>query len=319
MKDKTLDLSIILNKKTIISFIISFAILYFLMKNVDIKNVISVSKNLNLTLYFWAIAAYYSSFFIRGLRWQKLLDTIKIRVSIFPLTEMVFLSWFANSIVPAKIGDIYRSSLLKKYNNVSISTSIGTIVAERIFDLSVLIILLSVSGLLLFKGKMPLEIKQSIEIGSILLGFIILMLVLLKLFKNYIRKIIPKKFVNIFENLHHGVYNSFSNMDTFVYVAILTIVTWILEAGRFLLVSRALGVNLDLLAIIFVVLAASLITALPLTPAGLGAVEVAIVGILAILGVDTAIGTSLALLDRIISYWSILAVGAIVYTISDKT
>ena len=166
---------------------------------------------------------------------------------------------------------------------------------------------------------MPEQIAQSLEIGYILLGLAIIGLVLLNLFKSHILRLVPDKLSIIFENLHNGIYGSFSNANTFVYVAVFTMIIWFLEAGRFFLVTRALGVDLNLPVIIFVVLAASLITAIPLTPAGLGAVEVSIVGILAVMGIDTAIGTSIALLDRIISYWSILAVGAIVYTFSDKT
>ena len=320
MNDKTpLNSRTLLNKKTIISFIVSFAILYLLIKNIDINGVIAVSKNLDISIYVLAIAVHYSSFYVRGLRWKKLLNTIQIRASTPALTEMVFLSWFANSIVPAKIGDVYRSYLLKRYNSAPMSTSLGTIVVERIFDIAVLMILLSVSGAILFKDKIPEHILQSLEVGYILLGIVIFGLVFLKVFKNRIVQIIPNKFVMVFENMYSSVYDSFSNVNTFVNVSTLTIVSWFLESGRFFLVTRALGVDLNLPVIIFVVLAASLITAIPLTPAGLGAVEVSIVGILAIMGIDTATGTSIALLDRVISYWSILAVGAVVYTFSNKT
>jgi hypothetical protein len=92
---------------------------------------------------------------------------------------------------------------------------------------------------------------------------------------------------------------------------------WALEASRFMLVTKSLGVNLGFEIIIFVVLSASLLTAIPLTPAGLGAVEVSIVFLLGIFGTDVATGTSIALLDRLISYWSILITGALVH-IFDK-
>lgn len=135
MNDKTQpDFRNLLNKKTIVSFIVSFSILYILIKNVDFNSVIAVSKNLNLPIYALAIAVHYSSFYVRGLRWKKLLNALNIQAGTSVLTEMVFLSWFANSIVPAKIGDVYRSYLLKKYNRAPISTSIGTIVVERVFD-----------------------------------------------------------------------------------------------------------------------------------------------------------------------------------------
>ena len=43
------------------------------------------------------------------------------------LVEIIYLSWFVNCIVPAKLGDAYRSYLLKRNSNVAFSSTIGTI------------------------------------------------------------------------------------------------------------------------------------------------------------------------------------------------
>jgi uncharacterized protein (TIRG00374 family) len=77
--------------------------------------------------------------------------------------------------------------------------------------------------------------------------------------------------------------------------------------------------------IVFVALAAALMTTLPLTPAGLGFAEGAIVGVLLLAaraglapGVDEHAAASIALLDRGISYWSLIAVGLVVYPLSKR-
>ena len=77
--------------------------------------------------------------------------------------------------------------------------------------------------------------------------------------------------------------------------------------------------------IVFVALAAALVTTLPLTPAGLGFAEGAIVGVLLLAaraglapGVDEHAAASIALLDRAISYWSIIAIGLVVYPLSKR-
>ena len=66
-------------------------------------------------------------------------------------------------------------------------------------------------------------------------------------------------------------------------------------------------------------------TSLPLTPAGLGVAEGAIVGILLLAqgaglapGVTDHAAASIALLDRGISYWSLIAVGLVVYPLSRR-
>ena len=69
---------------------------------------------------------------------------------------------------------------------------------------------------------------------------------------------------------------------------------------------------------VFVALAASLLTTIPLTPAGLGAVETGIVGVLQWVGVERNAAASVAVIDRVIGYWSILVIGVVIYIVSRK-
>ena len=67
-------------------------------------------------------------------------------------------------------------------------------------------------------------------------------------------------------------------------------------------------------------LVASLLTAIPFTPAGLGLVELGVVGILTLIyGVDQEQAAAIALLDRAISVLSIIVLGSIAYVLSSKT
>ncbi|MBC2697591.1 MAG: hypothetical protein HF976_10475 [ANME-2 cluster archaeon] len=65
-------------------------------------------------------------------------------------------------------------------------------------------------------------------------------------------------------------------------------------------------------------LSASLVSALPITPGGLLAVEFTIVGVFMLLGVHTGISAGIAILDRAISYWGLMAVGAVVYVVGGR-
>nr|WP_321496395.1 lysylphosphatidylglycerol synthase transmembrane domain-containing protein [uncultured Methanolobus sp.] len=314
---KTEISALVFSKKTIVSFLISFLILYILVKNVDAESVLNVSRTASLPLLITAFIVHYLSFLVRGTRWKTLLNIIGISSNTLKLTKMVFLSWFVNSIVPAKLGDIYRSYLLKKSTETPISASLGTIFVERIFDIAVLLLLLTSSGLLIFKNNIPQQISEAMGIGYLLLIIICIGLICSWLFRDRIFELIPEKIHFHTRNLHNGVYISLSSKSTVFKTILLTLVIWTLEASRFMLVTKSLGLHLGFELIIFVVLAASLLTAIPLTPAGLGAVEVSIVFLLGIFGVGTATGTSVALLDRLISYWSILVTGTAVY-IFDK-
>ena len=70
---------------------------------------------------------------------------------------------------------------------------------------------------------------------------------------------------------------------------------------------------------VFVALIGSLLTAVPLSPAGLGIVEAGIVGVLTVAyGIPLAEATAIALLDRVISVFSIIVLGTIGYLVSSK-
>ena len=56
-------------------------------------------------------------------------------------TEIIFVSWLVNSVVPAKLGEVYRAWLLKVNYPVSLSATFGTIFIERIFDIFAIVIL----------------------------------------------------------------------------------------------------------------------------------------------------------------------------------
>jgi glycosyltransferase 2 family protein len=68
-----------------------------------------------------------------------------------------------------------------------------------------------------------------------------------------------------------------------------------------------------------VALAASLLTAVPLTPAGIGFVETGVVGLLTVVyGVSETDALAITLVDRAISVLSIIAIGSVVYALSPK-
>ncbi|MHB9095365.1 MAG: lysylphosphatidylglycerol synthase transmembrane domain-containing protein, partial [Eubacteriales bacterium] len=127
---------------------------------------------------------------------------------------------------------------------------------------------------------------------------------------------LPDKARGMYERFLSGTMSSFQHNGQ---IAALTAVIWFLEGVSFYLVTRAIGMKLSFVAVIFIGLVSALLTALPITPAGLGIVETAKVGVLVFFNVDGYVAVSAALLDRIINYWSLLLFGIIVYLASEHT
>lgn len=335
-----------LNVRTFLSFVIGLAILAFVLSRVDV-NVAEIRAKIlqtNLALFVAALMLYYLTFFVRALRWQKLLANVgyanddaeangngfrivdgrSIRLpSVFGLAEIVMLSWFANCIVPAKLGDAYRAYLLKSTAGVSFSRTFGTILAERIIDMLLLFSLLAASVLYAFSGALPAAILSIMQAGLVLVVLVIVGLMVMRNFSGLIRRFVPRRFRAHYAAFEHGTLGSFQSMPL---VLTYSVIAWAIEAGRLYLVCMSLGLTgLSPAIILFVALAAALLTTLPITPAGLGFVESAIVGILLLAaswglapGVDENVAASVAILDRVISYWSLIVTGITLYVITRK-
>jgi uncharacterized protein (TIRG00374 family) len=82
---------------------------------------------------------------------------------------------------------------------------------------------------------------------------------------------------------------------------------------RLFLVGKSLGAHLSIELTVFVALMSALLTTLPVTPAGLGLVEAAVVVVLKLVDVNADLAGSIAILDRVIGYWSLIVVGIVLY------
>lgn len=306
------------NIKTGTSFAIAFAILFFLFTRLDV-NFQAVWENVkrsNPILYMLSFIVYYMSFVLRGGRWRVLLENVGFRrsrgvklPSVWGLGEIIFLSWFANCIVPAKLGDAYRAYLLKSGTNVSFSKTVGTILAERVIDLVILFTLLLGAAFWVIRGRNTAAAVGIVEVG---LGFIVVLiigLIALKLLGSRIQRLIPSRFHLAYAHFLEGILGSFYQIPRLIFI---TMLIWLMEVGRLLFVTQSMGITLAFSLVIFVALAHSLLTAIPFTPGGLGIAEAGLVGLLMI-AVSKENAISIAILDRVVSYWSIIFFGLIIF------
>jgi uncharacterized protein (TIRG00374 family) len=109
---------------------------------------------------------------------------------------------------------------------------------------------------------------------------------------------------------------------TLLSVLTLTGLVWMLEGVRVFFVIHAMGLaevdNLRISASLFVALVASLLTAVPLTPAGIGFVQFGIAWALGLYGVSAEAGTAVALTDFVLNTFSVIVFGGILYAVSPK-
>jgi len=316
--------------RTLISFGLALAIVVFAFRglNIDLGQTWRYMRSANPALLLLGLVVFYMTFPLRALRWRMLLDNAGVPVrqgrkswaSMPALMEYMYLSWFANCIVPAKLGDAYRGYLLKHNGKVSFSTTFGTIFAERLLDMIGLFGMLVVSGYFTFGAHMPDGTQVVFGFGALLVVVILGGLAGMRWLSPLIRRFIPRRLHDVYGNFEAAALRSFSPA-ILPRLILMTGAVWLLEGFRLFFVIEALnhsGLTLSLPAIVFVALASSLLTALPITPAGLGVVESTVTLVLTFFGVDRNLGSAVTLLDRLINFWSIIVFGLILYLFSKR-
>jgi uncharacterized membrane protein YbhN (UPF0104 family) len=319
------------NPRTLISFALALAIVFFALRglNIDVAQVWGHVRSANPWMLLAGFVIFYCTFPLRALRWRMLLENANVPVregrktwaSLPALVEYIYLSWFANCVVPAKLGDAYRGYLLKHNGRVSFSATFGTIFAERLLDMLGLFGLLVLSAWVTFGARMPPGTQVVFGFGALLVVLILAGLAGMRWLGPVVRRVIPHRLHTFYDSFEHAALRSF-RPAILPRLILMTSGIWLLEGMRLFFVIEAFShaelAMLPLSAIIFVALASSLLTAVPLTPAGLGVVEVVITGVLTFFKVGTSLGGAVTLLDRVINFWSIVVFGLILYLFSKR-
>jgi glycosyltransferase 2 family protein len=312
--------------RTLLSIVIPLVLLALVVINLRGFRLDGLGQTLlqaNPFLLVGAFVVYYVGFPLRGYRWALLLRGAGSAIPVRDSTEIVFISWLVNCVVPAKLGDVYRAYLLRVNFDASLSRTFGTVFIERIFDLFAIAVLGLASGFWSFRSGLPTYVQFIFGVG---VAVVALLAVGLFTLRNFGRRLLgalplPHRVTELYDRFEEGVFSIEGRRVP--WLAAITALIWATEAARLYLVIEALnlnGVHLGISGAFFVALSASLLTAIPLTPAGLGVVEAGIVGILTLVyGVGLTDATAIAVVDRSISVLSVIVLGSIAYVISPKT
>lgn len=318
----------LLNWKSLLSFGLAAVVLVVAVVKggIDPANLWHRIRTLNVGFFLAAFAVYYVTFPIRGYRWKILLQNAYKHenssavdsMSTRGLSEILYISWFVNCVVPAKLGDLYRAYLAKLWAHISWTKTVGTVMAERLVDILVLSVLLAATSLVVFHDRLG-HVGIILLLGVGLAVAAVVLLVLMKTMSHRIRRLVPERFLDRYVGFEEGTLQSFRRLP---FLFLLTAIIWGLEGSRLQFVFLSLGVHvpgIPFAPMLFLALATAVLTTIPLTPGGLGVVEASILSLMVYLGVHVNAAIAVVFVDRILSYWSIAFFGFIVYLLSKRS
>ena len=176
--------------------------LFLAFEEVDFKTVFQILSKLSISWFVLFLLAFFLSHFLRALRWKTMLKSTKPDASVLNLFGATMIGYGLNSIIP-RLGELYRGFFAGKWENISRSAVLGTIIVERVIDILALgfSVLISV---MIFKGDLYSKVvwlKSTVYFGFISIFLVITILFLLVKFKAKFYSLIVKSVGKISEKL----------------------------------------------------------------------------------------------------------------------
>ena len=308
-----------------LGILISIIFLYFALRGLQLGAIWETLKSAN---YWWllpGIAVYFMAVWVRAWRWHYLLRPLK-KISTSTMFPIVAIGYMGNNIYPARAGEILRAVVLKMKEGVSISSSLATIIIERVFDgvvmlafvflnLPELATLTSSSG---FVGSIQtLAFWGAIAfIGALVIFLLAAMFPSLssRIVDWLIANLLPKRWRETSSSLSHrflsGLEALRSPQDALM-IFFTSVVIWLLETGKYWLVLQAFPIKgVSFFALMLMNGIVNLATTLPSAPGYIGTFDAPGIALLQAYGVKGAVAAGYTLVLHGALWLPITLVGA---------
>lgn len=288
-----------MRKSIIAGYLLAAVCLYLAFRGISFKEFGETLTHASLRWVALALLLYILDFMLRSVRWSILIRPVRA-VSPKDLFWPMIIGYFANNILPLRMGEIVRAHVCGTKFKISRTASLGSILLERIGDtLSFLITFLVAS---LFYPFPPYMEKGAWLLG----GACILTIVVLLLIRPYEKKfhqVLDRSFlppswnVRIKHSATHFIHST-SGITQPRYVLeamILSLVIWVLEGTFLFMMAKAFMIPFQYSEAFFLLFALGLSVTLPQAPGYVGTFEFFGVTALSILGIPKSQGLPLIL------------------------
>ena len=260
----------------------------------------------NYTFIFAGFLVSMAAILLGVLKWQVLLKGVGFR----ELVPVQILGFTISNFTPCKAAEPAKAILLKAVNGMSVSSSLSSVIWERVMDVIVLILfsvaaistlslganfILAAFGVVVFFVIIVLSIGilYSARLGRRMFGFA----------KHFpVLKRLPDNFMDMF-------YKTRIKKAALAKSFIISFVTWFILGFVLYFSLLAFGVQVSP-AILSGIVALSVVIGIASSlPGGLGATEVVMIFLLGLVGVDATIAAASALIFRLMTIWFVNVLG----------
>lgn len=262
--------------KSWIGLILSVAFLYLAIHNVEWRDVFASWREARLDLLLFGVVLLVGSWFVSAVRWRILLLSVK-RLRVRDTFAYITIGYLANTILPLRLGDVARASLIGRKKEVGISRALGSIALERVMDLLMLVLLtLALAQIIEIPAPIQAGLSSMMLVAGIALtGMIVLSCTQSRLprLSQWLSKVMPERFVTrilvLLGNFSSGA-DVFRKPMKLLAVLALSVMVWAMVGLATLVWIKGFHIEVPWFAGFFVLVMVNLGSAIPSSPGYVG-------------------------------------------------
>jgi uncharacterized protein (TIRG00374 family) len=310
----------LLTQKTVsrLLLFLGLLILTYFLSTIDVNSLYLSIKSINIFYFLIAVLLTALNIVVKGYRWKLIVKHLTGMNISFSLANLSIMAGVAvGSLLPGRC-DVAKPLMLKNLYDISLNRTLAGMFMERVLDILALFFLFCISAILVLK-----DYSSSISIVEFIVFFLILISIPVFLSENCIFVLecivckIPKNtsFKDKLIDSFSSFIRSFSILKDKkgIYFAFISLFAMFIETLRVYYVFKSLSIQLPIDLSIFSFSSSIIFGLMTMIPGGVGATEFSQTEILQqYIFVSSDFIKSAVLLDRFLSYYSLIFVGSIV-------
>lgn len=314
-----------LKPKAVIRYVlltVGVLVFVYFVRTVDIALVMSSLRSARLLHLVGAFVASLMNIGVKAVRWQWMISRVSsVRMSAGISVGSIYAGVASASLVPGKAIDFAKPLIAKGSYDVPLTNSTTAMLVERVADTLVVALLVlasiafipGVEGTVVQSVVMPVAVVLTL---IALLGFVFWRQAgkLLKAFVAWLPS--DSRVSGTLSRIVDGSMGSLSastGRGGIASLFVLSLAAMVLEVVRFYLVFLSLGIHIGLPAVTLLYTASILVSFVSFVPGGVGiteAFQAASLHLLMPIGPEREVAKGVVLIDRVISYYLVVAIGA---------
>lgn len=277
---------------------ISVIALWLVLRTVDLGRTLDVLRRAEVGWIGLMAAFLGADVLVRAIRWQRLL----VPIGAVPYRRMLaylLIGYLANNVLPARLGELVRSHYLGDREGLSRTTTLGTVVVERVVDFGVVVAIAAAAILVLsVRGIVASAVLVGIAFAALLVVAIAIGMAAHRLpGTDRVRAAVERwpRVGELARKMRSGLAVA-GRPRTLVEALLLSVIAWGSTVLAFAAAGQAVGIELTIGQASLLAAGVALATAIPAGPANLGTFELAAVEIARAVGVDVHAAFAIALL-----------------------